>query len=390
MNKNETIKLCSIIIIYYIMSIWNNNIFLIFFSRLFNATKMKLEIYELKNYFQLCKEGLLINKKHFKKVENPKVSIIVAVYNREKYLLRFLRSIQNQNFHEIEIILVDDFSNDNSTEVIEKLKNEDERIILLKNKRNKGTLISRNIAGLKARGEYLIFPDPDDIMSQTVLENCYHVAKKFNYEFIRFHMYSDKYYIFSLIPENLPDIITQPDLRVHLVYGFGFASITDGILNNKFVTKVLFIKSLNSINEYYLKQKMIYFEDGLINFSFYLNAKSLFLLRSIGYYYFLNSDSISQSLRIDSYFRCFFLYLKYVYENTKNTLIEKNMTFYFLQNYIRKNEVLYKISNYSEIYKDVLKQIAKCEFKSPFFISKIKDLKVVFENLKILTHKKVY
>ena len=299
-----------------------------------------------------------------------------------------MRSVQNQNFSDIEIILVDDFSSDNSTEVIEELKNEDKRIILIKNKRNKGTLISRNIAGLKAKGEYLIFPDPDDIMSPNVLEKCYHVATKFNYELIRFHMYSDKYYIFSLIPDNLPNIVNQPDLRVHLIYGFGFANITDGILNNKFVKKLLFIKCLNSINEYYLNKKMIYFEDGLINFSFYLNAKSIFLLRSIGYYYFLNSDSISQVMKIDSYFECFFIYLKYVFENTKNTLIEKNMTFYLLQNYIKRNEVLYKISNYSKIYKEVVKQISKSDFISPFFIQKLKDLKMVLHNLNILIGKK--
>ena len=286
-----------------------------------------------------------------------------------------MRSIQNQYFNDIEIILVDDFSADNSSKIIEKLKIEDERIILLKNKRNKGTLISRNIAGLKAKGEFLIFPDPDDIMSPNVLEKCYHMAKRYNFEFIRFNMYADRNYVFSFIPDNLSNVIYQPKLRIHSIYGLGYTNIIDGILNNKFVTKLLFIKSLNSINNYYLRQKMLYFEDGLINFSLYLNAKSLYLLRSIGYYYLTNSDSISQKVNINSYYECFFIFLKYVYENTKNTILEKNMTFYLLQNYIRNNAVLYKITNYSKIYAEVINKISKSKFISSFFDVKIKDLK---------------
>lgn len=109
----------------------------------------------------------------------------------------------------------------------------------------------------------MIFPDPDDLMSQNVLKNCYYTAKKYKYELIRFHMYSDSKYVFSLIPDSLPNVVYQPDLRIHLIYGLGYNRIVDGILNNKFVTKFLFVKCLNSINEYYLNHKMIYDENNL-------------------------------------------------------------------------------------------------------------------------------
>ena len=88
-----------------------------------------------------------------------------------------------------------------------------------------------------------------------------------------------------------------------------------------------------------------------------------------------NSDSISQKVNINSYYECFFIFLKYVYENTKNTILEKNMTFYLLQNYIRNNAVLYKITNYSKIYAEVINKISKSKFISSFFDVKIKDLK---------------
>jgi len=347
----------------------------------------KIEIYNLKKYYQLCNNGLLINERNLKKVDEPKISIISPVYNREKYLLKFLRSIQNQNFKDIEIILIDDFSIDKSKEIIEQLKNEDNRIIFLKNKKNKGTFISRNIAALKAKGEYLIFPDPDDILAPNILRICYNSAKENNLELIRFNMYCDRKYVYSTIPDKIVNIIYKPDLKINLIYGLGYPKITDGILNNKFVSKTLYSKSLNSINEYYLNKKMIYFEDGLMNFSFYLNTGSLYLLRKIGYYYFKNNDSISIKLQINYYYENLFLLLKYVYENTKNNLTEKKITFFLLQNYINKNEVLYKLTNYSKIYIEVINEISKSDFISDYFIKKCKQLLEIISKVKMLHSK---
>ena len=104
----------------------------------------KTEIKKLEIYLNICNETKLFPKQYFYKVENPKISIISPVHNREKYILRFLRSIQNQGFDDIEIIFVDDFSEDNSVKLIENFQKEDERIILIKHNKNKGTLISRN------------------------------------------------------------------------------------------------------------------------------------------------------------------------------------------------------------------------------------------------------
>ena len=90
----------------------------------------------------------------FKKIKNP---IIWSIYNREKYILRFLRSIQNQFFDNIEIILVDDFSTDNSAKLIKEYQKEDPRIILIKHGKNKGTLIIINYNILLFLLKYLKF-----------------------------------------------------------------------------------------------------------------------------------------------------------------------------------------------------------------------------------------
>ena len=72
----------------------------------FSKIKLKKEIINLEEYYKICNAGILLNKtKKFKNIEKPKISIISSIYNKEKYILRFLRSIQNQNFDQIEIIL---------------------------------------------------------------------------------------------------------------------------------------------------------------------------------------------------------------------------------------------------------------------------------------------
>ena len=122
-----------------ILSYYYNDIINFFFD-IYIIEKRK-ESHHIETYYKICKsEKLLIKNKTFNKVEIPKISIISPVYNRGNYILRFLRSIQNQGFEDIEIIFIDDYSTDNSVKLIEKYQKEDKRIVLLKNKRNKGTL----------------------------------------------------------------------------------------------------------------------------------------------------------------------------------------------------------------------------------------------------------
>ena len=94
-------------------------------------TDLKNEINNIKKYYELNNKGILINKINFTKIENPKVSIISSVYNRQDFILRFIRSVQNQFFDDIEIIFIDDCSTDLSRELIEEYQKEDKRILLI-------------------------------------------------------------------------------------------------------------------------------------------------------------------------------------------------------------------------------------------------------------------
>jgi len=88
------------------------------------------EIKNIESYLNLCNISN-ISELYFSDIKKfPKISIISTIYNRGEYILIFLKSIQNQNFSDIEIILIDDFSSDNSFELIKQYKSIDKRIIL--------------------------------------------------------------------------------------------------------------------------------------------------------------------------------------------------------------------------------------------------------------------
>lgn len=107
-----------------------------------------------------------------------KISVIIPVYNMEKYLQECLDTVANQTLREIEIICVNDGSTDNSEKIISQNVEKDSRIILI-NKENGGAASARNKALEVARGEFVIFMDPDDwYPEKDILEVLYTKAKE--------------------------------------------------------------------------------------------------------------------------------------------------------------------------------------------------------------------
>ena len=101
-----------------------------------------------------------------------KVSVILPVYNVEKYLKECLDSILNQTLQEIEVICVDDGSTDRSLEILREYEKKDKRVIVL-TQENKGAGAARNKGLAIAKGEYLSFLDSDDFFASGMLEEAY-------------------------------------------------------------------------------------------------------------------------------------------------------------------------------------------------------------------------
>lgn len=112
-------------------------------------------------------------------MENRKVSIIIPIYNVEKYLKKCLDSVVRQTYTNLEIILVNDGSTDDSKKIAEKYMKDDERIILI-NKKNGGLSDARNYGIEKASGEYITFIDSDDEITEDYVEYLMSLIKKYN------------------------------------------------------------------------------------------------------------------------------------------------------------------------------------------------------------------
>lgn len=108
----------------------------------------------------------------------PKVSMIIPVYNAEKYLERCIASVQAQSFADFEALFIDDLSTDSSREIIREYQKNDPRIRLIELEKNGGSGIARNIGIENARGEYLSFIDADDTVSPGFLKYLYEKAKE--------------------------------------------------------------------------------------------------------------------------------------------------------------------------------------------------------------------
>lgn len=111
-------------------------------------------------------------------MKNPKISVIVSVYNTEKYIEKCLDSLFNQTYSNIEIVVINDCSTDGSLKILKKYAKKHDNMILIENKENRGLSYSRNVGLEKATGEYIGYIDSDDYVDPTYYEQMMKAIKK--------------------------------------------------------------------------------------------------------------------------------------------------------------------------------------------------------------------
>lgn len=119
-------------------------------------------------------------------MSEPKISIIIPVYNVEKYLRECLDSCVNQTLKDIEIICVDDASPDNSIKILEEYQQKDSRIKVFRHETNKNLGAARNTGLANATGEYIWFIDSDDYIDTKACQILYDAIKDFNIDVLCF------------------------------------------------------------------------------------------------------------------------------------------------------------------------------------------------------------
>lgn len=113
----------------------------------------------------------------------PEISIIIPVYNQEKYVDSCLKSILNQSFSDYEVIIVNDGSTDGGMTICRKYAGIDKRIIII-DKPNLGVTLARKDGTLNAKGKYLLYIDSDDVLPINSLQNLHSIADKYDLDLV--------------------------------------------------------------------------------------------------------------------------------------------------------------------------------------------------------------
>lgn len=116
--------------------------------------------------------------------KQPKISVIMPIYNVAEYLEESLESVLNQSLKEIEVICVNDGSTDTSDEILDKYARLDKRIVVI-HKENTGYGQSMNLGMKQAIGEYIAILEPDDLMRKDMLRDLYKLAVKYDVDFVK-------------------------------------------------------------------------------------------------------------------------------------------------------------------------------------------------------------
>lgn len=232
-------------------------------------------------------------------MEKDLVSIIVPVYNVEKYLEECIKSVINQTYKNIELILVDDGSTDTSPEVCDKWEKKDNRIKVL-HKKNEGLGLTRNTGINLANGKYIYFLDSDDYIDINTIEICYELAQKNNADIVNFGFKSvnnDKV-IFESIP-NMPKNVYKNNEIIDILLPDFIANNPASKTNTNLTLSacMMFTKKelIDKCNFKFESERNVISEDICSLPYLYKNANTIAIIQKALYNYRVNYSSITHS-----------------------------------------------------------------------------------------------
>lgn len=289
----------------------------------------------------------------------PKISVIIPVYNAEKYLRNCLDSLLKQSFQDFEVIIVNDGSTDGSACICDEYKNKDKRIIVI-HQNNEGVSNARNTAIREVNGEWLFFLDADDELFQDSLENLYNhthnadmvigECEVYNYMGIR---------IFSP-PKRLLFTYNRSN-ALHLLYRPKF--IYQGYLCNK-----LYKSSIVAENNIYFNKNISFGEDKLFIVQFLCQCNNVVYTSQPVYKYLKREESAMGS--INKGFNNKYISSFHAEVESYNTILRTNG--------IKKEIKHYSQESIVESYLNIVSHIKRFSVKEE---NVIKELKAKMNNI---------
>jgi glycosyltransferase involved in cell wall biosynthesis len=233
----------------------------------------------------------------------PKVSIIVPIYNVEKYIRQCIDSLINQTLQDIEIILVDDGSPDNCGSIIDEYASNDDRIKVI-HQVNIGLGMARNSGLSLASGEYIGFVDSDDWVELSSFENLYKQAIKVDSDIIKGHVIVKRNVISNGCKTDLESIESQlyekNEIKENLlssIIGPKYASMVMTLFDVSVCSNIYKRSFINKYNLQFKSERKYYGEDFLFNLEAFHKARKILQTNICFYHYRCNPISLTTSYR---------------------------------------------------------------------------------------------
>ena len=306
-------------------------------------------IKEYEEYINNCKKHKRYNRK---KIINsiPYISVCLPAYNMEEYIEKTLLSIINQSFQDFEIIIVNDNSNDNTLDILNKMKLEDQRIKIINHENNKGVYFSRIEAIQNSNSQYIILMDPDDMyLNINLFEELYNYNLRYNLDIIEFTVlhqiegrkrivypkYNSQFHYHNFSKQ----IIEQPELSTILFKDPNtnrYRRLICRNIWNKMIRRTIFKEMYEYIGINYFNDYIITADDMAMNIIIYHFANNYSNIDIPGYMYTIRQVSMSRgdggerllSLRAINNFYYFDIFYKYI----KEFNIQRKSLFYEIRN----------------------------------------------------------
>lgn len=288
------------------------------------------------------------------------ISIVVPVYNVSRYLDECVKSLINQTYSNIEIILVNDGSTDRSGEICDELKKIDNRVKVV-HKKNEGLGFARNTGLEYVRGKYVTFIDSDDYADNDLIENLYYAIKKNKADtciggFKRVDDLGNVLYKETYVSRVYNNNECISELLLHMLGSSPEKS--DAIRMS--VWNVLYSSDIIKTHDLKFPSERVYISEDLIfDLDYYQYSKKCILIESISYNYRVNQNSLTQTYKKDKFEKYEFLYnevyKKIMNDNLPNEFIIRLQRQFFVN--LREGIKQETLNNKKEIIKNRVNNI---------------------------------
>ena len=300
-----------------------------------------------------------------------KVSIIVPIYNSELYLNKCIESLLNQTYSNIEIVLINDGSTDNSENICNEYRKNDNRIEYYY-KKNEGVAIARNYGIKKASGEYIMFVDSDDYISLDYIKSMLDAAVKNQSDLVT----SDYTEVTNGI-ELRKSAFTEKEGTIVDLNKEEYMSLYLKSAHFNSSCRKLISKDLIKKNKLQFISKLTYGEDMLFSFELYINSSKPIYVINYGYYYLMNDNSAMHRSDLSSFEKHYsnnIYIVKYIKD--KYSLSEEHINCLEYKTYVTFNKISRRVCNSNFNFST----------KREFINKQLKEYKVLLNNKNIYNY----